>query len=1356
MGAIADLLREQKEETRPISSLLRTDDKEFKRDRFTPPLAATGAGLTRSAPTTPVLGSPSFFGTPPPQADIAKEPDKPAPKISLGKKLGEVSEGITPAAVATYVQGILHPEMPVTALSKMVPKMTREETAAMPGGKAAQFVTDALKFPTIDLAAFVGHITDAADAAIIDNDTEPLKMLIGGMAQDLVKVRFFQETAQYKFVREKFRDKWPAEGFFRYVEWAVEHGLWTKPTPKQKEEFEQERQTHLFWNAAGRGLVVAGLAKGGAKKVSKIENLFRKPKPEPSEIAKFPEDVKITKEQQVLDISREEVKRALPVEEKVKAEIPKEEKIVTEEPTRQAAVAKEEALIPEKAVRLAKKAPEPTKPEVVKPTEKAKEIVEKEFGPKRKVGIPTELEGLAKERTVSARDVVKSFETELNAVIRTGHMGVTPARGFFKVKPEVIRSKKALDIPVLTHEVAHLIDKQYGLKKRFAKEKELQKLDYEYPEKQRVSEGFAEFMRLWVTGHDVTKHAPKFAKTWKAFLNETPDLANALKQSKGLVDRYRQQGATERVWSQIDMKGKGEKKTVGERAGELKRKAIRIATDDIYTIEWAEKHLRGVKRLDPMKIDPAESPTMMIRADAKTAGAKAKMMVMDGTYDYAGKKSGMSLHESLKNIKNKEQLKEFTTYAYARRAIDLAERGIDAGIDLVDARYVVEKFDSPVYKKTLQNVTDWNGRVLDYLVEAGGLDPKIRVLMSELNPAYIPLKRVFEESVSGRSVGKKFGDLGQPVKKIKGSGRLIKNPYEAMIENTAQIIATADKIRAGRSFVELAVKTEGGGRWIEKIPPDKQAMGMTLESLKPQLEKLGVDLSRLTDTQMQDILTVYGNKPFYLGKDNIVTFWKGGKRHWYEVHPELYKSIMAIDVPQRPILYQIFSAPTRAVRVGATSLQAGFAWITNPIRDAWTFALQTAYGTSARGATAQVRGLAAKFKSTDNYKLFMRSGTDMSTFLGLDKKSIRNAVTQVMANEKKAKALNIVKHPIEVTKEILSVTESATRVAEFGDALKVLEAKWGKRTASARIGAALAASEVTVNFRRMGTYGAILNDFTAFFNATIQGPARMYRFAKEHPVKAVTRATALITAPTIALWMANRDEDWYKDMPTWQKYGFWNFKVGDTIVRIPRPFEWGFVFGSLPEAFLNKWYEDDPKAFNEAIAFLVDQSTPSLIPDLVRPLIEVSANYDFFRDRPIVGYYESKKPPELQYREWTPETYKELSRLLGYIPSIANPELSPLQIGHLIEAYSGGLGGDVVWAAEGAAKGMKFDSPSDLPIVGRLFGRERTKEQILKGLDRERQDEIAKIKAWLKEGKKEKAKKAMREWNKAHPDAKIK
>ena len=308
MPTVADLFRTEEEEieTRPVSMLFRADDKGFQPDRLKPP---------------PVLGSPSFFGKQP--SPVAE----PAPKISLGETLSEVSESITPAAVATYVQGILHPEMPVTALPAMVPKMTREETAATPGGKTAQFAVDALKFPTIDLAAFAGHIADAVGAVQVDGDTEPLKTLIGGMAQDLAKVRLLTETAQYQFAKKTLGDKWPAKGFFKAVDFMVEHGLWTKPTAKEKEEMAHERETNLFWNAAGRGLVVAGLAKGGAKKLAKIENLFKKDKgraPEP--LQPFAEQVTPELEAKMREVSLKP-KEAPDALQKAQAPKPKAEEV---------------------------------------------------------------------------------------------------------------------------------------------------------------------------------------------------------------------------------------------------------------------------------------------------------------------------------------------------------------------------------------------------------------------------------------------------------------------------------------------------------------------------------------------------------------------------------------------------------------------------------------------------------------------------------------------------------------------------------------------------------------------------------------------------------------------------------------------------------------------------------------------------------------------------------------------------------------------------------------------------------------------------------------------------------------------
>ena len=86
-----------------------------------------------------------------------------------------------------------------------------------------------------------------------------------------------------------------------------------------------------------------------------------------------------------------------------------------------------------------------------------------------------------------------------------------------------------------------------------------------------------------------------------------------------------------------------------------------------------------------------------------------------------------------------------------------------------------------------------------------------------------------------------------------------------------------------------------------------------------------------------------------------------------------------------------------------------------------------------------------------------------------------------------------------------------------------------------------AANEVTVNFKRAGTYSAVLNQIIPFFNPAIQGISRMGRTIYDHPLRSGLRATGILTAPTLALWYINKDEEWYKELPSWQKFGFWNF-----------------------------------------------------------------------------------------------------------------------------------------------------------------------------------------------------------------------
>lgn len=91
----------------------------------------------------------------------------------------------------------------------------------------------------------------------------------------------------------------------------------------------------------------------------------------------------------------------------------------------------------------------------------------------------------------------------------------------------------------------------------------------------------------------------------------------------------------------------------------------------------------------------------------------------------------------------------------------------------------------------------------------------------------------------------------------------------------------------------------------------------------------------------------------------------------------------------------------------------------------------------------------------------------------------------------------------------------------------------------------------------------------------------------------------------------------------------------------------------------------DPLAFKGAIKSALEQLTPGISVAMLRPLIEVGANYDFFRDRPIVDQWEQALPAEEQGADRS----SEFARIVGRIFDVP-----PAATDHLIAGYTAGLG----------------------------------------------------------------------------------
>jgi hypothetical protein len=157
-------------------------------------------------------------------------------------------------------------------------------------------------------------------------------------------------------------------------------------------------------------------------------------------------------------------------------------------------------------------------------------------------------------------------------------------------------------------------------------------------------------------------------------------------------------------------------------------------------------------------------------------------------------------------------------------------------------------------------------------------------------------------------------------------------------------------------------------------------------------------------------------------------------------------------------------------------------------------------------------------------------------------------------------------------------------------------------------------------------------------------------------------------------------------------------------LRIPIPFELGYLFKALPEAVYNLAAGDE-KASDavKGIGKLLGQSNPFALPQAVKPLTEVVLGSSFFG-----GDIESDREKNVLATDRYRDSSTEVSKLLGSVTG--NVGLSPIKIDYLIRGYTGGLGIALVQLANPllnteAEAGVEKPSmkPSKIPFIGGLF-----------------------------------------------------
>jgi hypothetical protein len=619
--------------------------------------------------------------------------------------------------------------------------------------------------------------------------------------------------------------------------------------------------------------------------------------------------------------------------------------------------------------------------------------------------------------------------------------------------------------------------------------------------------------------------------------------------------------------------------------------------------------------------------------------------------------------------------KEFGAYSIAKRALEKSKQGFETGIDIKSAENTVRKLDVK-YKETFKQLGEYQNNLLKYLKDSEIINEKTYGAMLEANKDYVPFFRVLEDTGKDGSISK---SVANPLKKFKGSEKIIVDPIESIYKNTLHFVTLVERNRSLVEFVKMVEQTKAidptAFKEVSKAKPNLTRTKVTLK----ELENIVTDVSKIDKTALEGF-EILRRTQQQLGKNEVAIF-RDGKREVWELGSDLGRSWKySTDVSQR-LVSSIISLPTRTLRAGATLAPEFF--LRNAMRDTMSATVFSRNGfvlglDTARGMLTQIYSKIGKEKESQIYQDWVKSGGPQSSYVAFDKNYFSNNISKELTSRP---VYNLVKDPLQALRIMTEFFENATRLGEFQKAYNNATKKGLSHKQAVERGG-FESRNISLDFQRMGAKMSAVNSVVAFFNARVQGYLKLYEtFSNaETRSKALYTVGASITLPSILLWIANHDDERYKELPQWQKDLFWIVITGegkDSIAwRIPKPFELGYVFGTLPERLLDFVQTKDPTAIKKFISTLAFDNATSLIPvpDIAKPVIEAFSNRSLFTKQPIVPRSLEGLLPEYQYTEYTSETSKILGKLIRQISGEYSGISSPVRIESTINNWTGTLG----------------------------------------------------------------------------------
>ena len=739
--------------------------------------------------------------------------------------------------------------------------------------------------------------------------------------------------------------------------------------------------------------------------------------------------------------------------------------------------------------------------------------------------------------------------------------------------------------------------------------------------------------------------------------------------------------------------------SVGEKAG------IKMPTPGSPYSDWLDAMNPVKKLLDKTvpaeeltaRLNPFEALRLLPGSWGKVDSFLAYQPVNVSTLKFEGKALGAILRPV------KGNMDAFRAYLTARQALSLEADGFKTGLNLDAAKAVVKDLKNTKIGLAAKEATNYANLSLKTLKDSGIISANTYKAIVKMHPAYAPMYRlapdldvVFSESAEkAMKAARKTLEPSNPLQRIKGSTRKIVDPVEGLIKNTYLYVRAADKNMAIGELIKWSKQFPELGKYIKKVASRKTDWEIVSD----------FEQEALAGGWTQDALR--GLKPDgFMPSANTIAHFENGVRTLYEVPADIAGAIKALDRTEINMLWKVLAKPAQLLRAGAT-LSPEFIG-RNPLRDQFSAWIFSKYGYVP--GVDWLRGVghvvSNKLEGDKLYWQWKVAGGEHSMLVSLDRLALQSDIKRALQGigGLETGSMNYVTalNPVEALRTMSILGEKGTRLGEFARGV----GKLGESAGSLRK-AAFASREVGLDFARMGAQGRAMNMITAFFNSNLQGPDKLMRTAKADPFGFSMKVGGGITIPSLLLVGSNMQDGRWAEIPSYQKDLFWLILTGHVskedwkkmsaqerhrfssehpIIRIPKPFEAGIIFGSMPERvfeyMMTKQEEKNPSAVYDWLKNAGEAATPGMMPTAALPIWELGRNRSSFTGARIVPEGQKDMLPAWQSRADTPEFLKSLSQGLGKIVG-EERTFSPIAANHIIRAWSGGLGYYVTTITDG-------------------------------------------------------------------------